>query len=174
MALKRIEPGRTDGTLITTVDREYKDLDLSFSPKRGTMFEDGIRRGDVYKKEDIRAIDQSIQNILLTNRFEKPFQPEFGSDLRRLLFGLSTELSEGETRDIILDSIEKYEPRVQVLEVELFDAGAAKQVPRGIENVFFYSTGADTDRYSLIITVYSRIKATGVDIATQINMNRLR
>ena len=174
MALKRIEPGRTDGTLITTVSRKYKDLDLSFSPKRGTMFEDGVRRGDVYKKEDIRAIDQSIQNILLTNRYEKPFEPEFGSDLRRLLFGLSTELSEGETRDIILDSIEKYEPRVQVLEVELFDAGAEQQVPRGIENVFFYSTGTDADRYSLIITVYSRIKATGVDIATQVNMNRLR
>ena len=75
MALKRIEPGKSDGTLITTVAREYKDLDLSFAPKRGTMFEDGIRRGDVYKKEDIKAIDQSIQNILLTNRYEKPFNP---------------------------------------------------------------------------------------------------
>ena len=174
MALKRIEPGRTGVSLTTTVARKYKDLDLSFSPKRGTMFEDGVRRGDVYKKEDIRAIDQAIKTLLLTNRYEKPFQPLFGGNLRSLLFGLSTQVSEDEVRDTIVDTLRKHEPRVQVLGVEIFDAGASKQVPRGIENVFFYSTGVDPARYSLIITVYSRIKTTGVDITTQINMNRLR
>jgi phage baseplate assembly protein W len=174
MTLKRIEPGRTGVSLTTTVARDYKDLDLSFSPKRGTMFEDGIRRGDVYKKEDIRAIDQSIKTILLTNRYEKPFQPLFGADLRRLLFGLSTQVSEDEVRDTIIDALRKHEPRVQVLGVDIYDAGAAKQVPRGIEDVFFYSVGADPARYSLIITVHCRIKTTGVDITTQVNMNRLR
>ena len=174
MALKRIEPGRTDGTLITTVAREYRDFDLAFAPKRGTLFEDGVRRGDIYKREDVKAIDQSIQNILLTNRYEKPFNPLYGADLRRLLFGLSTEVSEGEVNDIVRNAIRRDEPRVEVLGVEIFDAGANQQVPRGIENVFFYSTGTDADRYSLIITVFSRIKAIGVEIATQVNMNRLR
>lgn len=174
MALKRIEPGKTDGTLITTVARDYKDLDLSFAPKRGTVFEDGIRRGDVYKKEDIKAIDQSIQNILLTNRYEKPFNPLYGANLRQLLFGLMTDISETDVSDAVRDAVARDEPRVEVIDVEVFDAGAAKKVPRGIENVFFYSTGTDADRYSLIITVYSRIKSIGVEIATQVNMNRLR
>ena len=174
MALKRIEPGRTDATLTTSTAREYKDFDLAFAPRRGTVFEDGIRRGDIFKKQDLKSIDQSIQTILLTNHYEKPFNPLFGSDLRRLLFGLSTETSEGEVRDIIIQSLERDEPRVEVLEIDIFDAGASKQVPRGIENIFFYSTGGDADRYSLIITVLCRIKATGVEVSTQVNMNRLR
>lgn len=174
MALKRIEPGKTDGTLITTVARDYKDLDLAFAPRRGTMFEDGIRRGDIYKREDVKAIDQSVKNILLTNKYEKPFDPQFGADLRRLLFGLSTEVSFGEVNDIIRQALARDEPRIEVLEIEVFDMGAAKQVPRGIQNIFFYSSGGEADRYSLVITVYSRIKTTGVEIATQVNMNRLR
>ena len=174
MAVKRIEPGVNDKTLVTTIHKNSLDLDLKFFARRGTMFEDGIRRGDVYKREDLKAIDQSIATILTTNNYEKPFQPKFGANLREMLFGLSTITSESELNRIIKEQIELWEPRVEVLKVEAFDAGAGKPVPRGVSNVFFYSTGSDVDRYSLIITVYCRIKSTGEEISTRVNMNRLR
>ena len=176
MALKRITPGLSDTTLVTTIKRDYKDIDLSFANKRGTVFEDGARRGDVYKKLDVKSIDQSIQNILLTNKGERPFDPKFGSNLRRLLFGLSTEISESEITDTIVRAITKYEPRVKVLDVEVFDQGIEREVPKGISDVFFYSSAGNLDasRYSLTITVYCRILNTGQDIQTQVNMNRLR
>ena len=173
MALKRITPGISDTTLVTTINRDYKDIDLSFARKPGSLFEDGLIRGDVYRKLDIRSVEQSIRNILLTNFYEKPFQPLFGANLRRLLFELDTMVSEPEIRDLVTSSVNKWEPRVEVMDVEIVDPSAEKKVPRGISDVFFYATGQNA-RHHLIITVYARILNTGVDIATQVNMNRIR
>lgn len=175
MTLKRIEPGVSDKTLVTRIYRDYRDIDLKFASRKGTIFEDGVRRGDIYKRENIKSIDQSISNILSTNKGEKPFDPAFGSDLRRLLFELNTMISEDEVRETVIRSLERDEPRVEVLGVTLFDQGAAKEVPRGIDNVFYYSAANASDaRYSLVVNVYCRILNTGEEITTSVNMNRLR
>jgi phage baseplate assembly protein W len=174
MALKRINPELSDTSLVTKIKREYKDLDLKFTAKPGTKFPDGSTRGDVYKKSDVKAIDQSINNILMTNYYERPFQPFFGADLTQLLFELNTSVSLSETQRIIRGAIEKDEPRVQVLTIEVFDPGADKMVPKGSADIFLYSGSADIDRYSLIIYVHCRIKNTGQDITVPVNMNRLR
>ncbi len=174
MALNRIEPGRIDRSLSTTVKREYRDLDVSFSPKSGSMFEDGVRRGDVFKTFDLRAIDQSIQTILLTEKGEKPFEPNFGSNLRRLLFELNTSVTSSDVEDTIKVAIGEYEPRVVVKDVELYDNGAAKQVPRGTDNIFLYNTGVGEERYSLTVKVICQIRNSGQLIETSIKMKRLR
>ena len=174
MTLRRIQPGLEDNTVTTTVSKNYKDLDLVFQRKSGTVFPDGVRRGDVFKKTDLKAIDQSINTILLTNFYEKPFQPTFGSDLRRLLFELNTTVSEPYARDIVKDAIEKWEPRVEVLDVKFYDAGAEREVPKGIENIFFYSTNASEAEHTFLLYVTCRIKNIGQEITTKINMNRLR
>ena len=62
--------------IITSQTRTYNDLDLSFKKKTN---------GDIFKKNDAEAVKQSIKNILLTNRTEKPFDPNFGGDLEILL-----------------------------------------------------------------------------------------
>ena len=174
MTLKRITPGLDDTTLITTVRRNFSDIDLKYYPKRGTVFEDGQRRGDIFKKEDVKSIDQSIQNILLTNHYEKPFDPFFGANLRRLLFELNTMIAEDDVEETVTRALERDEPRVEVLSVDVYDAGAAKQIPKGAPNVFFYANSGQSDHYSLIVYVYCRIKNTGEEITTQVNMNRLR
>lgn len=175
MALKRIEPNVSDKTLTTRVHREYADIDLGFNRKAGTIFEDGVRRGDVFKKEAVKSIDQSISNILTTNKGEKPFDPGFGSDLRRLLFELNTTLAQDDVKQIVIRSLERDEPRVRVLDVTIFDLGAEREVPRGIDNVFFFSSSnSDDDRYSLSVTAHCIILNTGQEIKTSINMNRLR
>ena len=65
-----------DGNLTGSVSGQqpvpYLDLDLSFQPKPS---------GDIYKKTDMQSVIQSVKNICLTNRFERPFQPNFGCDL---------------------------------------------------------------------------------------------
>ena len=175
MSLKRITPGLTDTTLFTKVRRDNKDLNATFSAKPGTLFEDGVKRGDVYKKVDVKAVMWSVENILLTDKLEKPFDPNFGSDLRKLLFGLSTEVSEGEVREIVTEAIELYEPRVEVIDVTIMDMDTSEPVPRGIDNIFFYKSSHQGDkRYSLMINVICRIKNTTIDFTTQVNMNRLR
>lgn len=174
MTLRRIQPGLDDATVTTTVHKNYRDLDLVFQRKSGTVFPDGVRRGDVFKKSDLKAIDQSISTILLTNFYEKPFQPTFGSNLRRLLFELNTVVSESEASEIVEQAIEKWEPRVEVLDVRFYDAGADREVPRGIDNIFFYSVNSSEAEHTMLLYVTCRIRNIGQEITTKVNMNRLR
>lgn len=95
--------------IITSQTRTYNDIDLSFAKKT---------TGDVFKKNDAAAVKQSIKNILLTNRTEKPFAPNFGGDLNRFLFSLDTEFDEFEIEDMIASSIAKSEPRARVTKIE--------------------------------------------------------
>lgn len=174
MTLKRIQPGLDDGTLLTAVSKNYQDLDLPFYAKSGTVQEDGIRRGDVFKRADLKAIDQSIQTILLTNYYEKPFQPYFGSNLRYLLFELNTLVSESEAEAIVTDALKRWEPRVKVKDVRFYDVGADREVPKGIDNIFFYSVDKSEARHTMILYVTCDIKNIGQEITTRVNMNRLR
>ena len=66
-------------SLVTTRTRLYSDIDLTFAKKPS---------GEIYKKTDAAAVKQAVKNLLLTNKYEKPFQPSFGGDLNNLLFEL--------------------------------------------------------------------------------------
>ena len=174
MALKRVTPGLTDTTLVTKINRNYRDVDLAFASKPGTTFDDGITRGDIYKKVDVRSVEQSMKNILLTNWYEKPFQPFYGANLRQLLFELDTMVSEPEVNDLVRSAIERWEPRVEVQDIEIVDPGTSEVVPKGINNIFYYSASNDNKNHALMITVYARILNTGQEISTSVNMNRIR
>ena len=174
MPQKRITPGLSDTSLVTSNPREYKDLDLSFSHKRGTVFPDGVRRGDVFKKSDTSSVIQSIENILLTNWYEKPFQPIFGGDLIRLLFELNTCVSEPDVADLVRREIERYEPRVKVRNVEIVLGDTGQKVPKGIEDIFYHSSNRDQSANSMIINTTVLILNTMEDVVVTINMNRIR
>ena len=97
------------GTLATARNRVFKDIDLSIAKKPS---------GDIFKKQDAAAVKQSVKNILLTNRNEKPFTPNFGGDLNSFLFSLDTEFDLDLLEQRIIDSIDTYEPRAKVLNVD--------------------------------------------------------
>lgn len=96
--------------IITSQTKTYNDIDLSFKKKT---------TGDVFKKTDAAAVKQSIKNILLTNRQEKPFNPIFGGDLGRFLFSLDTEFDEDDVRDRVITAVSKYEPRASIRKVNV-------------------------------------------------------
>ena len=96
-------------TLVGSRKKEYKDLDLSFAIKQS---------GELYKKVDAAAVRQSVKTLVSTHRFEKPFQPDFGADIRGLLFELVDDPSvEYEVEERIKQNIERYEPRANVLDI---------------------------------------------------------
>ena len=97
-------------SIITSRNVAYRDIDLSFTAKPS---------GEIYKKVDAAAVKQSIKNLLLTNHFEKPFRPNFGGDLRALLFDLSDPDVEYDIKDKVVRAIEAYEPRVNLLDVSV-------------------------------------------------------
>lgn len=96
-------------TIATSRVRQYKDIDLSFTAKPS---------GEIYKKTDAAAVKQAVKTLLLTNSLEKPFRPTFGGNLQTELFELADNYVTGPiVRDKIISSIERFEPRADIIDV---------------------------------------------------------
>lgn len=89
--------------------RQFKDLDLSFNIHP-------VRK-DINKHLDDQAIVNAIKNILLTNHYEKPFDPDFGSNVRKFLFENMDTITAINLEREIEEVINNYEPRVNVTKV---------------------------------------------------------
>jgi phage baseplate assembly protein W len=74
---------------------------------------------DVVRYVNEAAINRSIRNLLLTDRGERLYQPNIGSNINKLLF----EPMEASTAQLlskyIEDTIRDYEPRAKVLKVDV-------------------------------------------------------
>jgi phage baseplate assembly protein W len=71
---------------------------------------------NIYKNEF--AIINSIKNLVLTNHYERPFQPEIGSNIRRLLFEQVDSITAAQIEREITEVIGNFEPRAQVSRVD--------------------------------------------------------
>ena len=91
----------------------YKDLSLFFTPNPVS--------GDVTMVTDVQDIKRSVRNLVMTNRFEKPFHPEVASHVRDLLFEPFTPVTINLLRNRIETVLENYEPRVTLTDVEVED-----------------------------------------------------
>jgi uncharacterized protein len=65
------------------------------------------------------AIKANLINYFLTNKGERFLNPEFGSNIRRLLFENITEENLAEIEAVVADDLEKYFPRVRPTVIEL-------------------------------------------------------
>ena len=93
-------------TVTTDVVRDFKDLDLNFNIHP-------IRK-DISKSIGPMAVVNSIKNLILTNHYERPFQPDIGSNVRRLLFENLDNITATTIKDEIERTIVNYEPRAVV------------------------------------------------------------
>ena len=91
----------------------YKDLSLYFTPNPVS--------GDVTMVTDVQDIKRAVRNLVLTNRFEKPFHPEVASHVRDLLFEPFSPVTINLLRNRIETVLENYEPRVTLTDVEVED-----------------------------------------------------
>lgn len=89
--------------------RTFRDLDLNFTihPIRKDI--------NVHKNEF--AIINSVKNLVLTNFYERPFQPEIGSNVRRLLFENVDTIIAAQLERAIEETITNFEPRVRISRV---------------------------------------------------------
>jgi len=93
-------------TVTTDIVRDFKDLDLNFNIHP-------VRK-DISKSIGPMAVVNSIKNLILTNHYERPFQPDIGSNVRRLLFENLDNITATTIKDEIERTIVNYEPRVTV------------------------------------------------------------
>ena len=77
----------------TRNSRRFRDIDLDFGRN--------IVTNDVNVVEDIIAVKRSVKNLVQTNFYERPFQPELGCGVRELLFEPFTPLTKIHLEDKI-------------------------------------------------------------------------
>jgi len=113
--MARTTPYRDDALTSRIRAREslYSDFDLNFIANPNN--------GDVTIKKDIEAIKQSVKNLILTNKHERPFQPRLGSRVSGLLFELSDVWTTLAIQTEIEFTINNYEPRVELTDVLVTD-----------------------------------------------------
>jgi phage baseplate assembly protein W len=93
-------------TVTTDIVRDFKDLDLNFNIHP-------VKK-DISKSIGPMAVVNSIKNLILTNYYERPFQPDIGSNVRRLLFENLDNITASTIKDEIERTIVNYEPRATV------------------------------------------------------------
>ncbi len=59
-------------------------------------------------------VKSNIINLLLTKRFERLMQPEFGSGIQELLFNMNDEMFADNLENTIVDTLSKWLPYVNV------------------------------------------------------------
>jgi phage baseplate assembly protein W len=97
-------------TINIQAERIFRDLDLNFKIHP-------VKK-DINTHKNEYAIINSIKNLVLTNHYERPFQPEIGSNIRRLLFEQVDSVTASQIEREIAEVIGNFEPRAQVSKVE--------------------------------------------------------
>jgi phage baseplate assembly protein W len=125
-----------------------KDFDLMFRahPSTGKLL---VKKGD-------DAVKQGLKNLLLTNRYERPFRPEYGGDVRKRLFDNFDTVFASDYENQIATAIQNYEPRAVLPE----------------NNGVIVSENRDSNQ--LYITVKFRNAVTLNDVDIDINLNKVR
>jgi hypothetical protein len=98
-------------TVISSTTRQYKDLDLNFLIHP-------VRK-DINKHKDEMAVINSIKNLMMTNHYERPFQPDLGSNVRRLLFENLDKITAISMEREIRQVVQNYEPRAQIKTLDI-------------------------------------------------------
>jgi phage baseplate assembly protein W len=94
---------------VQNIQKLYSDIDFTLS-KRPVL-------NDIALSYDNQAIIRSVRNILLTKKFEKLWNPEFGSNIDILLFENISSVTASALEKEISVAISNYEPRVNMKSV---------------------------------------------------------
>ena len=75
--------------------------------------------GDLITLKNENAIARAVRNIILTTPGEKFFDPDFGSNINEILFENVSEITADSIKEEIENSLQNYEPRVEIIEVNV-------------------------------------------------------
>ena len=111
----------------TRNSRRFRDIDLDFGRN--------VVTNDVNVVEDVIAVKRAVKNLVQTNFYERPFQPELGCGIRELLFENFTPMTKVFLESKIEEVIINYEPRIQLQNVAVDDD---QDKNRLVVDIYFY------------------------------------
>ena len=110
--------GYTDAQSVNESSRTtflYKDFSLFFTPNPVTA--------DVTTLTDVQDIKRAVRNLVMTNKWDRPFHPEIASGVRESLFENFTPVTIANIRTRIQSVLTQFEPRVTVTAIVVNDPG---------------------------------------------------
>ena len=88
--------------------------------------------GNVSVKKNADAVIGALKNLILTSRFERPYDPLFGADIRSRLFENFDAIEQVNIEEDIKTAIKNYEPRARISEVQVVASPNSNRVQIGI------------------------------------------
>jgi phage baseplate assembly protein W len=123
----------------------YRDFDLRFLAHPVT--------GKLVTKKNSDSVKQAVKNLILTNFYERPYRPNFGSSVRAHLFENYTAFTEESLQYAIKTALTNFEPRIELLDIRF---------------------GGDPDHNSLSIGIIFRPINTTENVTLNLNLERVR
>ena len=123
----------------------YSDLNLQMIPHP--------LKKDIIPLKDDAAVKNAVRNLLLTNFFERPFNPTMGANLRGLLFEPNDAITRLAMEDGIRNVLEQHEPRIENINI-------------------LVETTANENEYRVVVVFSIKENDSVQDI--EINLRRLR
>jgi phage baseplate assembly protein W len=93
------------------ISKAFKDVSMSFQVSPLTY--------DIIALKNETAIARSIRNLVLTDRGERFFNNDLGSRVNSILFESLDEISASSAKDEIENTINLFEPRVNLISVDV-------------------------------------------------------
>lgn len=126
-------------------NERYSDFYNNFSKNFGTK--------DLARLTNEDSIINSLKNIVLTRRGDRPFFPEFGCNISSLLFENFSKFTVDAIETEIKTAIENFEPRVRTIKVNALES----QDNHSIEIQLFFTTINNSNEISISFLL-SRIR----------------
>jgi len=108
---------------------------------------------DLLRYTNENAVKTSIRNLLMTNKGDRLYKYNLGSDIRSLLFENASPGLESVCADLIKTTISNHEPRAKVLNVLV---------------------NSDADSHSMVATIVFSIINREQPITLELILNRIR
>lgn len=106
---------------MAAVQKKYTDLNLTFAAHPVS--------GKLSVLSDAEAVKRAIRNLLLTDRYEVPYDPLYGSGIRKKLFENFNNFTAHSLKKDIETTIRNYDRRVKIEKISI----AADEDNHGID-----------------------------------------
>ena len=93
-------------------NKRYIDIDFDFKAHPVS--------GDLVLKKNEEAIKKSVKSLIMTSKYDRPFQPSINSKVRDLLFENMTPVTGVNLKSNIENVLRQHEPRISIVGIDVF------------------------------------------------------
>ena len=134
--------------------------------------------GNVTRLINRDSVKQALRNLIMTNTSERIYNPNMGCDVYKMLF--ETTVSDSDTfimRDRIIKNIRAFEPRIELIDVEISSSADIDNKINSVTGELFSSkdlTTGNSFENSLLVNIIFKVINTQETLNVNILVERTR